>query len=191
MGRWLFLLAGLAGAILGVSGTLKLVRGTEPPFAQAHGPWRFAPRLGAPDIDPYQRAHLFARGELPLAAGEGFALVARTDGAGRPLDGACRYRIDGPAPAARYWTLALHREDGRPIVNAAGRQAFVSSEIVRFHAQPFRIVLAPAPAGANWLPTLPGDLVLTLRLYDTPLSAPATAIDPAALPSVTREGCAS
>ncbi len=75
--------------------------------------WLFLPRQGAPDIDPYAKARMFHEGELPLAAGEGFALRTWLDAEGNTLSTRCDYRLSAPFPAARYWTVTLIDRQGR------------------------------------------------------------------------------
>ena len=44
------------------------------------------PKLGAPEADPYMRAIIARRGDVPLATGEGLGFTASADSEGRPLD---------------------------------------------------------------------------------------------------------
>jgi hypothetical protein len=140
------------------------------------GGWLFLPRQGSPEIDPYSRARMFHEGELPLAAGEGFALRARADSDGNTLSSACEYRLWAPFPAARYWTVTLVDAAGRLVPNLAERHGFTSAEIVRPAEGPFTIEIGPEP--------LPGN-----RLYETPLAATATQLDPRTIPRLSRIRC--
>jgi hypothetical protein len=177
----LALALGLGSAHLAVTGDF--------PFGRVRvGPWSFWPRLGSRDVDPYARAILARRGEIPLATGEGLELRATSDDAGRPLEGQCVYRISGSTPQARFWTLAIYGGAG----NAAGpgRHSLVSSEILRDEAGRFDIVLASDVAPGNWIAApASGQIVLVLRLYDTPVSAGGPTLDARALPRILREGC--
>jgi len=160
--------------------------------AQSIEGWAFVPRVGAPDIDPYRRLKLFTSGELPLASGEGFSLTLKQDRAGRPLEGACRYQLSGALPVARFWTLTLTTPDGRLWPNPAARFGFTSSEIIRTEDAPFSVVIGPGPLAGNWLPSPPaGHFILTLRFYETPLSASATQLDARSVPALSLLGCAS
>src|SRR3712207_8369090 len=58
------------------------------------GPWQAWPKLGSPEADPYMRAILARRGDIPLATGEGLGFTARTDSDGMPFDAACPYRSE-------------------------------------------------------------------------------------------------
>lgn len=184
----LTLAAGFAG---GLTLTRLSVGAAAPMLATRIGVWTFAPRIGAPEIDPYSRARLFADGELPLAAGEGFSLVARRAGNDAVLDRRCRFRLTGAMPQARYWTLTLMDPRGRLLDNLVGRHAFTSAEIIRAHDGTFSIEIGPEPMAGNWLPTggAAGPFILMLRLYETPLSATATVLEPRLVPRLEHHGC--
>lgn len=154
--------------------------------------WVIAPRIGSELIDPYSRARTLVSGELPLANGEGFSLTAERDRDGQPLDGRCTYRLSGAMPAARFWTLTLTTTNGRPVITPIGRTGFTSGEIIRHGDSGFSIEVGPRPLAGNWLPSPDsGPYILTLRLYETPLSATATVLEPRMLPELRREGCLS
>lgn len=187
----LLLIVALAGLAAGIGLTMLAVAGnTTFPHRLVNG-WLFIPRLGAPDIDPYSRARLFHEGELPLASGEGFSLRARTDSEGQPLSMRCDYRLTSPFPAARYWTVTLSDAEGRLVTTLAERHGFTSAEIVRPAEGPFSIVIGPDPLPGNWLPTSREDqpFQLVIRLYETPLAATATQLDPRVVPQLHRIRC--
>jgi hypothetical protein len=85
------------------------------------GAWTARPHTGTTGIDPYSRALIARSGALPLASGDGVAFVARTDDAGRSLNGRCDVTVAGMTPAARYWTLTLYDPRGRRVANQVGR----------------------------------------------------------------------
>jgi hypothetical protein len=154
------------------------------------GPWVSHPRNGAVDADPYARAVLARTGEIPLGLGEGLAFTAGRDSAGQPLVGSCSYRILGRVPPTRFWSLTLHGPDGALIPNAAGRSGFTSGEVVRDAKGIVAIEVSREARPGNWLPAgSDRRFQLTLRLYDTPVSGTATALEPAALPRIDRVGC--
>ena len=124
-------LAAAAALALGLGITQITLKDGGPFDIVEIGPWRIATRAGAVDADPYTRAGLEQRGEIPLALGEGLQLVARRDDAGRALDPRCVYSVGPRAPTARYWSLELVDLDGFPVDNPAGRYVFRSSEILR------------------------------------------------------------
>jgi hypothetical protein len=180
------LLAGLAG---GIALSAGLLGAGEAPGVVHVGPWKMWPRAGAPDADPYARAHFARSGEVPLSPAEGLALHADSDSSGRPLRGACSYRIAGRIPQARIWTLAAYAPDGSLAPNPAGRFVLTAAEAVGGGAGSIAVSREPQPG--DWLPI--GDLgrfVLVLRLYDTPLSALSSALDPDIAPRIERLGCA-
>jgi hypothetical protein len=184
------LLAAMAALALGLWITQTTLSDGGPFDIVEIGPWRIATRAGAIDADPYTRAGLEQRGEIPLALGEGLQLLARRDDSGRALDPRCAYTVGPHAPAARYWSLELVDLDGLPIETAAQRYVFRSSEILRDPTGDFVIWVSATAHAGNWLPigsARPFQLVL--RLYDSPISATA-GVDAAAAPKIHREFCA-
>ena len=173
---------GLGSAYLALNG--------EPPFGSLRlGSWKVWPRLGSPEADPYMRAIIARRGDVPLATGEGIALTAQADSEGRALDSACSYRIGPVAPAARVWTLTLYDRDGRLLVSELGRSSFTSAEIVRDAEDRFAIVLSRTLQPGNWLQLPPsGPFRAVLRLYDPPGAAGAI-LSESTFPSIERLGC--
>jgi hypothetical protein len=190
MRRLILILAVLLGIVSGFAATFGVMRYGISFDQQVKQGWEFVARAGAPEIDPYRRARLLSSGELPLASGEGFSLRAHRDAEGAVLDGHCQYRLAGRLPAARFWTLTLSLPDGRLADHATGRHGFTSAEIIRTGAKPLDIVIGPDPLPGNWLPA-PRDnaFVLTLRFYETPLSATATILDAATMPLLERVRC--
>lgn len=185
-----FLLAGLAGLLIGLGLTFAALQygaGFGPVRA---GPWIAWPKAGGGNIDPYLRARLAHSGEVPLGASEGVSFVARRDSAGRRLDGACDYSVSGQTPQARYWTLTAMTPDGRLFANPAGRSGFTSSEILRAADGAFAVALSHNARPGNWLPlAYKKPFILVLRLYETEFSAGALAFEPANLPVVAKGFC--
>lgn len=180
------------GAALGLAATAAMLGGRIDPAAIRSGPWVLWPKSGTSDIDPYARAVLAQTATIPLAATEGLSFSAARDEGGTLLSARCIYRLDGPVPGARAWTLTASTPAGHPMDSAVGRSAFSSSEIVRQEGGGFTIVMGPSARPGNWLPVSgDGRFVLTLRLYDTPLASTAGEIAKAALPRLSRIGCAS
>jgi hypothetical protein len=184
-------LTGVAGIALGLwLSFLAVDRGPAVGTLSA-GAWVLTPRGGAPDADPYARAAFAKSGELPLGIADGLSLVAASDSAGRPLDPRCDYRVSGPLPVARFWTLSVMTPHGRPLPSMAGRAGFTSSELVRSADGDYAIVLAREARPGNWL-QLPAkrDFVLMLRLYDTAEGGSDAAIEADHVPTIAREHCA-
>lgn len=184
------LLTAAVGTALGLAATYYCVERGFGFGAVRAGPWTAWPRGGSPDADPYARASLARSGELPLGLAEGLTFFAASDSAGAPLSGACVYTVSGPVPPARFWTLGPATKDGALIANSAGRYGFTSAEILRAAGGGFSVTLSRAVQPGNWQPLGAADgFVLTLRLYDTPVSATAAALSAAAMPDITGSGC--
>lgn len=185
------LVAGAAGIALGLWLTFVAVdRGFGFGAVQA-GPWTFVPRAGAPDADPYARATYARSGEIPLGIADGLTFLGRRDSRGAKLNPACEYRVAGPLPVARFWTLSVMRPDGRPFVAASGRAGFTSSELLRDAAGDFTIVLARNARPGNWLQLPPdGGFVVMLRLYDTAAGATISSVNATAVPRIEKGACA-
>jgi hypothetical protein len=182
------ILALAIGAATGLSLTaLSISRGTGAGVLRV-GPWVTTPRVGTAEADPYARAVTARLGTLPLALGDGLTLVADTDDGGAALDGRCSYRVAGPMPPARYWTLGVIGPDYQPTVRSPMRRVFTSYEVLRTADMPVDVQVAGNARPGNWLPSGGGERIrLVLRLYDTPI---ATTISAAVqLPTITREGC--
>lgn len=178
---------GLAVGLWATAASLRSGRGYD---SAAIGAWIVSEKAGAPDADPYTRAILERSGEIPLAAGEGLQFIARADDSGAALDPRCVYLVGRTTPPARYWTLSVIDRQGFPVENAAERYGFRSSEIVRSADGSFDIAVSARAHPGNWLPIGNRNrFALALRLYDSPVSATAGAIEKAAMPRIARESC--
>jgi hypothetical protein len=154
------------------------------------GPWEMRTSESLVTADPYARAERARSGTIPLASGEGFTMIARRDSDGAPLAGRCVYSIAGATPTARFWSLSLFDEDGRPVQNAARRSSFNSTELTRDQRGGFSISVASEVQPGDWLPSpARGGFVLLLRLYDTPIGAGAS-VTSAQVPAISRLACA-
>ena len=85
------------------------------------GSWTAYPKSGSAEIDPYARASIARSGELPMGLGDGVSFIAKSDDAGRPLDGRCDVLVSGTTPQARFFTMTLYGPDGRLIEFAISR----------------------------------------------------------------------
>lgn len=186
----LILYALLLALGLGLGSAYWVLKG-DPPFGGLRlGPWETWPRLGSANADPYMRAIVAKRGQVPLATGEGLSLTAKTDSEGRRLDSGCTYRIGSVTPPARLWTLALYDEEGRLPPSELGRASFTSSEILRNPDDTFAITLSRTLSAGNWLQLPPGGaFTVVLRLYDMP--GAGANLGPGAFPVIERLGCGS
>ncbi|WP_413992796.1 DUF1214 domain-containing protein [Labrys okinawensis] len=134
------------------------------------GPWQAWPLTDPLNADRYSRARIARSGDLPLGPGEGLAFTARVDSEGRALDGSCHYTISPILPPARWWTLSLYDEAGKPIANPSERFGFASSAVLRGENGAAAIETGPVLQPGNWLPSAAGPISLVLRLYDSPVS---------------------
>lgn len=177
---------------LGVGFGLSLVALNDGRVVGAYrlGPWSAWPAAGAPSPDPYTRAHLSRDGALQLGQSEGLTFTADTDSDGRPLDRACRYRIDGTTPVTSFWTLVPETDDGMPIARAGTPPAFHSARIARANDGSAQLYVSRSLAPYNWV-EIEGDgpFSLVLTLYDLQTFAGFGA-GVETLPSITREDCA-
>jgi len=187
---WKIAATALAGAALGLGATAFTVsRGFGFDNVKA-GPWRGLPQAPATGGDPYARAAISRAGHAPLGSAEGLGFTAADDSAGASLQARCDYKISGPMPSARFWTLTLTDADGHLVATPTGRAGFTSSEVLRDQKGAFDIRLAREARPGNWLPlAMQGAFRLTLRLYDSPHSLSAGVLDASEMPQITRERC--
>ena len=174
---------------LGLGSAYWAING-NPPFGSLRlGPWQAWPQLGAPAADPYMRAIIARRGDVPLATGEGMGFTASVDNDGRPLDSACSYSIGPVAPIARVWTLTLYDQSGRLPSTELRRGSFTSAEVLRDTQDRFSIALSRTVQPGNWL-QLPagGPFTVALRLYDPPGAAGAN-LEEGDMPVIQRLEC--
>ncbi|HEX5509093.1 MAG TPA: DUF1214 domain-containing protein [Pseudolabrys sp.] len=184
------LFALVVAALVGLGATyFALARGAA--FgALTLGSWTAFPKSGTIDADPYARASLARSGRLPTSLGDGVFFSAKTDDAGRPLDGRCNVLVSGVTPAARFWTLTLYSPEGALIPNSINRYGFTSQEIVRRANGSFEIAVAPRANPGNWLPTGGVDrYMLVLRLYDTAVGVSTRAGREAPMPAIKTKAC--
>lgn len=153
------------------------------------GAWSAWPDIGAPQPNPYTRAHIAREGALQLGASEGLELVATTDDSGEPLDLACTYTLAGHVPVSSFWTLAAVDRDWVNLAVPDGRPALRSSGIVRTNEGAILVHLGTRLMPGNWLELSgSGPFMLVLTLYDTTALTgfSSTAMT---MPSLTRRSC--
>jgi hypothetical protein len=175
---------------LGVPSAYWAVKAEYPVGSQRIGPWTTWPGVGSNQPDPYARAIMARRAEIPLALGEGLALTATMDSGGQALDTACAYRIGATTPQARLWTLTVYDATGRLRISDLVRAGITSAEVLREADGRFSVTLAPSARPGNWLKTPDGGrFSVVLRLYDTSVAASAANLDAKALPAIDRLDC--
>lgn len=159
---------------LGVGSAWVLLRTLSGPAAGgvSVGPWRTSLLTGSPDADAYTRARVALGALLALNRDETMYYLAQTDSDGRALRSVCSYRVSGPAPAARWWSVTVYADDHFLFEDPQRRYSLSSRNAVLDRQGRFALVSGPESAaqragGAAWLPT-PGDrgLVFALRLYN-------------------------
>ncbi|WEX07741.1 DUF1214 domain-containing protein [Chelativorans sp. AA-79] len=178
-------------AIGGGAGSLSAFLETASPVgAVGAGPWTAFPDAGTPQADPYSRARFAREGGIPLGRSEGIVFTAVRDSAGQALSRDCTYRVQGPVPGARLWTLHATDATGKPLPPLGRRiSALHSQMILRRPDQPLTITVSPHPEPDNWLAvTGAGAMHLVLTLLDTPVSA-GLQLTELALPQIVRVGC--
>ncbi|WP_428673268.1 DUF1214 domain-containing protein, partial [Roseibium sp.] len=142
----------ILASLIGISSAYLVIEREQPLDAVTIGSWQAYPKAGTSDADPYSVA-IYTRGAvIPLASGEGMALVAREDNAGHKLDPTCNYRIAGQTPSARLWTLTAVNGHGNLVETLPGRVHLVSQDILRNPDGTFEITAARSPHSGNWLP---------------------------------------
>ena len=178
------------GMVLGLSATRAAIDRGFIFSALRDGPWTAFTNVGSPGIDPYARAVLARTGILPLGTDEGLAFIAKVDGRGRPLDGACDYVLDGTDPPGRFWTLGLFDLRGAPIPNPANRYALSSQDVLRLDGTRLAVSVSSSAQPGNWLPAPPrGRYALMLSLYESNLSSGITNATDPVLPDIRRVAC--
>lgn len=187
MKRWLRpMLAVLLGLVAGVALAVAQIRAGLGAGQISNGPWTTAKTFGTKDASALVRAQVALSGLLALPAKEAMYFTARTDSAGRPLEGRCSYMVRGGAINARWWSLTLYRGEGWLVANAVNRWSFGSAALPR---DAWAIAVSPDPVAENWLPTGGVDRFdLTLRAYHAGaalLGAPETVT----LPVIERWKC--
>jgi hypothetical protein len=154
------------------------------------GAWTAWPKTGTAEIDPYARATIARSGALPLGLADGVEFVARTDNAGKTLDGRCEVVLSGITPLARFWTLTLYDPEGRLVGNILNRYGYTSQEVIRSADGNFDIAISPRARSGNWLPTGGAErYLLVLRLYDTPVGVATRATRETLMPQISTRTC--
>ena len=155
------------------------------------GSWETAPAAGSRNASAHTRARVAIGGLFALDARETRYYRATADSDGRPLTGACDYRVRGGDLDARWWSITAYGRDQFLIPNEAGRYSFSKTTIEREPDDRFEIRVSAYPQPGNWLPVkdrAPFDLLA--RFY-VPGEAVARSPGSATLPIVERAECRS
>lgn len=181
----------LAIALVGGVGSVWLALDTQFEFDTVSiGNWTAFPARGTPTADPYSRARFSRDADLALGRGEGLAFIANRDTAGEPLRFECDYRVEGPLPPARFWTLHARDGQGRVVTPARPRApALHSYALLRQPDNTVTTTVSRHAAPGNWLAVSgSGPFSLVLTLYDTSTASSAR-IAEVDLPAVVRGNC--
>ncbi len=184
------LICGVAGVVIGSGAAVWSVRAGSLGMQQAIGPWMTGRDFGTADASAYTRAVVALRGLLALPAHEARYYTAATDDAGRPLDGACRYRMTGGALPAKWWSVTLYDPEGYLVSNPADIYSIGSASLPPAEGAHWAVAIAPSRQAGRWLPS--GGVhrfQLTLRAY-LPQDGGKGDLTRAQLPVIAREGCA-
>ncbi len=185
--RYAIALAG--GLAVGLGGAWALTKGGLGDGAIRNGPWTTSLGYGTKATDPLTRAMVARSGLLALPARETVYWMAKTDAAGAPLDGDCRYSLSGTPLDARWWSVTVYDDQGYLVDNAARTWSVNGANVALDAKGEWRVTISPdRPAGA-WLPGIKGQpFQLTLRMYNP---GKAFRADPAkaVLPRLVKEGC--
>jgi len=115
------------------------------------GPWQRWTLAGAPDADPYTRAHFARAGWLPLNGPAAAYFTASRDSAGEPLYSDCDYSVSGSNPAARRWTLVAYDMSGMLLDVGAGPAAITSETALPGPGGNVTIAVTQSTSPGNWL----------------------------------------
>ncbi len=177
----------VAGTMLGLLATwLTVFR--FPPGRIGNGPWKTDPAVVTPQTDAYRRAFLAVNGLFALNRSEAIYYTANTDSDGRALTGRCRYKVEGPAPDARWWSITAYGPDGYLITNSTGRYSVTKQQLAPDTHGSIVVPVGGNSGGNNWIAVGTGRFSLSLRLYNPGPEFIADLAD-AALPALLRVGC--
>ena len=185
-----YTIALIGGLAIGFCAAWWLTGGGLTSGAIVNGPWTTSLGFGTKATDPVTRAAVARAGLLALPATETVYWSAKTDAAGAPLDGNCRYRLSGKPLDARWWSVTIYDAKGYLVANPANIWSVNGANVALDAKGEWRVTIAPdKPADGAWLPGTKGQpFHLTLRMYNP---GQAFRADPAkaVLPQIVREGC--
>jgi len=191
MKRWhRYAITLVGGLAVGLGGAWALTNGGLGDGGIRNGRWTTSLGYGTKATDPLTRAMVARSGLLALPAKETIYWMAKSDAAGAPLDGNCRYSLSGKPLDARWWSVTVYDDKGY-LVDNPGRIWSVNGANVALDGKgEWRVTISPEkPADGAWLPGIKGQpFQLTLRMYN-PGKAFRAKPAKAALPRLVKEGC--
>ena len=185
-----YLIGAVVGILIGTGGAIWSVRAGALGSAERIGPWSTGRDFGTARASAHTRAVVALRGLLALPATEARYYTAAVDDAGRPLEGRCRYVINGGGLPAKWWSLTLYDRAGYLVANQPGVYSVGSAGLPLSEQAHWTVVVAPQRQAGHWLPT--GGIErfeLTLRAY-LPDDGGKGNFTQAQLPSIVRGACA-
>ncbi|CAN5799069.1 DUF1214 domain-containing protein [soil metagenome] len=191
MKPWLrYSIGAVVGILIGTGGAIWSVRAGALGSAERIGPWTTGGDFGTAQASAHTRAVVALRGLLALPATEARYYTAAVDDAGRPLEGRCRYVINGGGLPAKWWSLTLYDRAGYLVANQPGVYSVGSAGMPLSEQAHWTIAVAPQRQAGHWLPTGGIDrFELTLRAY-LPDDGGKGNFTQAQLPGIVREACA-
>lgn len=128
--------------------------------------------------DAKQRALIAMAGLFALRESEVLYFVASVDSDGEPLSSDHEYRMEGPAPDARYWSYTMYGHDYFLVDNPKNIYGYNMDDIQYIDDSDnpempsnlmgnHQVTLSNKEGGDNWLPTGNEDqFYITLRMYN-------------------------
>jgi hypothetical protein len=159
-----------------------------PPKTVTVGPWQADPDMGTGSADPFIKARTALTILVAVRQSEFVYYFAKTDSAGRPLDGRCSYRLTGEKPQAQWWSVVLYNQGGFLDANPARRFSVNASDMT---SDAVDVRVTQDATATNVLPVANrGPFNLVMRLY-TPDSAVIANLASTTLPRIERGSCAA
>lgn len=147
------------------------------------GAWRADLLAGSADAGLYTRARIAVNAVLALDRSETIYFLATHDDRGTPLRAECRYRLEGRAPAALWWSITGYAEDNFLFPVESRRYSVSAHSLGVSTGQSYVATVGPSTADIETQGI--GPLRLTLRLYrparslqDDPATLDAPSIEP-------------
>lgn len=189
MKKFLYPVISLVVAILLATGASFLAINRQEVGTINIGPWQTNNHAGSSKAGLYLRAWVALNAPWALNSSEVIYFLAFKDSQGLELDCNCHYRIEGPEPQARWWSIAAY-EDLHFIPNPINRFSLNANTTEFSNNFTFTINLAPDAGHINWLPGCKngGKLALALRCYG-PSPELSSDIANAQLPTITKISC--
>jgi len=179
----------VAAAITGAATTKPLLSLLIDRGAVHNGPWRTSATTGSAAGNPWEKAAVALAGLYALTPQEAVYFTAFTDSAGEALRGECRYRVQGAAPPARWWSITAYDADHYLVRNQAGLYARHAGNLPMSAGGRFDFALSATATAETGLPIpVEGPFSLTVRVYN-PAPAVLAQLATLPLPVIVREGC--